>query len=55
MTIDDLTYTFMQIVNYRAYLKGDFACKGLDLTTLTPKVATMCGDPNCWQMPQRLI
>ena len=44
-TVDDLICALMHFPNYRLWLKGGSASKGLDFVSLKLKVATICGDP----------
>jgi hypothetical protein len=44
-TVDDLIRAFMQIANYRSWLRGGFTGKGPDFASLKLKVAARCGDP----------
>ena len=44
-TVDDLIKTFMQIANYKSWLKNGPTGKGLDHYSLKFKVATKCNDP----------
>ena len=44
-TVDDLIRAFMQIANYRSWLKGGSTGKGPDSASLKLKVVAMCGDP----------
>ena len=43
-TINDFILPFMQIKNYRSWLKGGSFGKGLDSTSLKLKVVAKCGD-----------
>ena len=43
-TMDDLIRAFIQIVNYRSWLRGGPTGKGLDSASLKLKVAARCGD-----------
>ena len=45
VTVDDKIRTFMQITNYRIWLKGGSDGKGLDLAFLKLKAVAMCRDP----------
>ena len=44
-TVDDMIRAFMQIANYRAWLKGGSHGKGPDSASLKLKAAARCGDP----------
>lgn len=44
-TVDDIIQEFMQIINYRLWLKGSSTRKGLDQASLKLKAATHIGDP----------
>jgi hypothetical protein len=44
-TVDDLIYAFMQIANYRSWLKGGYTGKGFDSVSLKLKIVVKCGDP----------
>ena len=44
-TVDDLIRAFMQIANYRSWLRGGSTGKGPDFASLKLKVAARCGDP----------
>ena len=44
-TVDDMIRAFMQIANYRAWLKGGSHDKGHDLASAKLKAAAKCGDP----------
>ena len=44
-TVDDMIRVFMQIANYRTWLKGGYDGKGPDSASLKLKAATMYGDP----------
>lgn len=44
-TIDDLILPFMQIKNYKSWLKGGSFGEGLNSTSLKLKVVAKCGDP----------
>ena len=44
-TVDDLIRAFMQIANYKSWLKGGFTGKGLDFASLKLKVDARIRDP----------
>lgn len=44
-TIDDIICAFMQIANYKSWLKGSSTGRNLDSTSLKLKVTAHCGDP----------
>ena len=44
-TVDNMIYTFIQMANYRAWLKGGSHGKGLDSASLKLKAAAKFGDP----------
>ena len=44
-TVDDMIRAFMQIANYRTWLKGGSDGKGPDSASLKLKAAARCGDP----------
>jgi hypothetical protein len=44
-TVDDLICAFMQIANYRSWLRGGSTGKGLDYVSLKLKAAARYGDP----------
>ena len=44
-TVDDMIRVFMQIGNYRTWLKGELDGKGLDYASLKLKATARCGDP----------
>ncbi len=44
-TVDDLIRAFMQIANYRSWLRGSSTGKGPDSASLKLKAAARCGDP----------
>jgi hypothetical protein len=44
-TVDDLICAFMQIANYRSWLRGGSTGKGLDSASLKLKAVARCGDP----------
>ena len=43
-TVDNMIRAFMQITNYRAWLKGGLDGKGPDFASLKLKAASRCGD-----------
>ena len=43
-TVDNLIRAFMQIANYRLWLRGGSTSKGLDSASLKLKVVANCGD-----------
>ena len=45
VTMDGLIRAFMQIANYRSWLRGGYAGKGPESVSLKLKVVAMCGDP----------
>ena len=44
-TVDDSIRAFMQIANYRSWLRVGSTGKGLDFASLKLKAAARCGDP----------
>ena len=44
-TLDDMIRVFMQIINYRTWLKGESDRKGPDSASLKLKAVVMCGYP----------
>ena len=44
VTVDDLIRVFMQITNYRLWLRDGSTGKGIDSMSLKLKVAARCGD-----------
>jgi hypothetical protein len=44
-TVDDMNRAFMQISNYRTWLKRGFDDKGHDSASLKLKATAICGDP----------
>ena len=45
VTMNDLIHAFLQIANYRSWLRGGSAGKGPDFVSLKLKVVAMCEDP----------